>query len=66
MVLLAVLIVVWIVKSVREVATDQKAVDLPLTDSQAAALLTERAEAAYAREKAQKHMLYATNFTPWL
>ena len=64
--LLPVLIVLWIVKSVHDVATGQKAVELPLTDSRAAALLTERAEAAYVREKAQKHMLSATNFAPWL
>ena len=45
---------------------EQVALDLGSTDEQAAVLLAARAEAAYARKNAEKHMLYALNYTPWL
>ena len=40
--------------------------DSPLTDAEVSSMLAARAEAAYAREKAAKHMLEGTNFAPWL
>ena len=63
---LVVLIVAFFIKSNSRNPLAQAALDLTSTDEQAAALLAARAQAAYAREKAQKHMLYATNYTPWL
>ena len=65
-VVLVVILVAWLIKSVPRIGLGKEALDLPLTDRQATALLAERTEAAYAREKARKHMLYATNFNPWL
>ena len=65
-VVLAVLIAAFFIRSNSRGPLAQAALDLPSTDEQAAASLAARAEAAYARENAQKHMLYAINYTPWL
>ena len=65
-VVLVVLIVTFCIKSNPRRALAQAAPDLRSTDEQAAALLAARAEAAYARQNAEKHMLYATNYAPWL
>ena len=65
-VVLVVLIVAFFIKSNPRSPLARTALDLRSTDEQAAALLAARAEAAYARENAEKHMLYALNYTPWL
>ena len=63
---LVVLIVAFFIKSNSRSPLAQATPDLPSSDEQADALLAARAEAAYARENAEKHMLYATNYAPWL
>ena len=65
-VVLVVLIVAFFIKSNSRSPLAEATLDLPSTDEQAAASLAARAEAAYARENAEKHMLYATNYAPWL
>ena len=60
------LILAFFIKSNSRNPLAQAAPGLTLTDEQAAASLAARAEAAYARENAMKHMLYAINYTPWL
>ena len=65
-VVLVALIVAFFIKSNPRSPLAQAALDLRSTDEQAAALLAARAAAAYAREKAEKHMVYALNYTPWL
>ena len=63
---LVVLIVAFGIKSYPSNSLVQEAPALRSTDEQAAALLAAKAEAAFARENAQKHMLYALNYAPWL
>ena len=63
---LVVLIAAFFIRTNSRGPLAQTALDLPSTDEQAAASLAVRAEAAYARENAKKHMLYAINYTPWL
>ena len=63
---LVVLIVAFFIKFNPRSPLAQAALDLRSTDEQAAALLAASAEAAYASEVAEKHMLYALNYTPWL
>ncbi len=53
-------------KSISRFPLARNHLNLPLTEKQAAALLAEKAEAADARKKAARHMLDATNFSPWL
>ena len=65
-VVLVVLIGAFGVKSYPKSPLAQAAPDLHSTDEQAAALLAAKAEAAFARENAEKHMLYAINYAPWL
>lgn len=63
---LVVLMATAVIKALPRLSLAQQPLDTPLTDKQAAAVLAERDEAEFARENAQKHMLHATNFTPWL
>jgi len=65
-VVLVLLIAAFLIRSNSRGPLAQAALDSPSTDEQAAASLAARAEAAYARENAKRHMLYAINYTPWL
>ncbi len=65
-VVLVVLIVAFGMKSYPRRPLAQAAPDLRSTDEQAAALLAASAEAAYARQNAEKHMVYSFNYAPWL
>ncbi len=65
-VMLVVSMAALIFKSISRFSLARNHLNLPLTEKQAAALLAEKAEAADARKKAARHMLDATNFSPWL
>ena len=63
---LVVLIVAFFIKFNPRSPLARAALDVRSTDEQVAESLAANAEAAYARENAAKHMLYALNYTPWL
>ena len=64
--LLAVSLAAWIFRSVSSPSLALNHPNRHLSEKQAAAILAEREEAADARKKAARHMLDATNFSPWL
>lgn len=65
-VLLVASLAVGVFTFILKVSLGQKALRLHLSEKQAAALLAEREEAVDSRKKAARHMLDATNFSPWL